>query len=131
MQITKYNRNRLLNTFAEWKVEREFAQPMFNYLVYGYNPGSCFTAVLANDFARAIQSSHPSNTVTAFKALTGWIQNYVPPCARGSYDAVNDWGYLDADKRRKTLEACRLIYTEEEEVMLVLRNQYTQEPSLY
>ncbi len=130
MKITKYNRNRLLNTFKEWHVDREFAEPMYNYLVHGFNPGGCFTSVLANDFAGAIQRSHPGNTVTAFKSLAGWIQNYVPHCARGNYSNVDGWCYMDADKRRKILEDLDLIYTEEEEVMLVLRNQYTQEPVL-
>ncbi len=130
MKFTKYNRNRLLNTFKEWRVDREFAEPMYNYLVFGYSPGSCFTAILANDFARAIQTSHPANTIPALKALVGWMQNYVPHCAKGSYDAVNAWGYMDSDERRKILEDLDLIYTEEEEVMLVLRNTYTQEPVL-
>ena len=130
MKFTKHNRNRLLNTFAEWEVQREFAEPMYNYLVHGYSPGGCFTSVLANDFAGAIQRSHPANTITAFKALAGWIQNYVPYCAKGSYDAVNAWCYMDAENRRKILEDLELIYTEEEEVMLVLRNTYTKEPML-
>ena len=130
MKFTKYNRNRLLNTFKEWHVDREFAEPMYNYLVHGYSPGGCFTSVLANDFAGAIQRSHPANTVNAFKALAGWMQNYVPHCAKGSYSNVDGWCYMDSDKRRKILEDLGLIYTEEEEVMLVLRNTYTQEPVL-
>ena len=130
MKFTKYNRNRLLNTFKEWRVDRDFAEPMYNYLVYGYNPGGCFTSVLANDFAGAIQRSHPGNTIPAFKALIGWIQNYVPACAKGCYSNVDGWCYMDVDQRRKILEDLDIIYTEEEEVMLVLRNQFTQEPVL-
>lgn len=131
MKITKYSRNRLLKTFETWKVPKEFAEPMYNYLVHGFGPGGCFTAVLANDFNRAISSSHPSNTVEAFKALAGWILDTVPVTARGSYDAVSNWCYLTPPQRRAILEKEELIYTEEEEVMLVLRNQYTQEPYLY
>lgn len=131
MKITKYNRNRLLKTFEYWKVPRDFAEPMYNYLIHGWNPGSCFTSVLANDFCGAIQRSHPANTIEALKSLSGWIQDTVPHCAWGSYPAVDDWCYLSAEKRRKILEDNDLIYTEEEEVMLALRNQYTQEPYLY
>ncbi len=131
MKFTKYNRNRLLGTFQKWDVPKDFAEPMYNYLVHGYNPGGCFTSVLANDFYGAIQRSHPANTVEAFKLLTGWIHGEMPREAYGSYDAVNDWCYLNAEQRRAVLEKHEMIYTEEEEVMLVLRNQYTQEPMLY
>ena len=131
MKITKYNRNRLLGTFKHWSVPKDFAEPMYNYLVHGFNPGSCFSAVLANDFFRAISSSHPSNTVEAFKALAGWIHDTVPCEAFGSYDTVSDWCYLSAEQRRAILEKQELIYTEEEEVMLILQNKYTQEPVLY
>lgn len=131
MKFTKYNRNRLLKTFEYWKVPKDFAEPMYNYLVHGYSPGGCFTSVLANDFYGAICRSHPANTVEAFKALAGWIQDHVPYNARGSYEAVDAWCYLQAEERRKILEKQGLIFTEEEEVMLVLRNQYTEEPYLY
>lgn len=131
MKITKYNRNRLLKTFETWRVPRDFAEPMYNYLVHGFNPGSCFTAILANDFYGAIARSHPANTVEAFKALGGWIQENIPYEARGSYSAVSNWCYLTSELRREILEKQGLIYTEEEEVMLVLRNQYTEEPHLY
>lgn len=131
MKVTKYNRNRLLQTFETWRVPRDFAEPMYNYLVHGYNPGGCFTSVLANDFYGAISRSHPANTVEALKALGGWINDNVPFEARGSYKAVSDWCYKTADERRAALEKQGIIYTEEEEIMLVLRNQYTQEPQLY
>ena len=130
MKLKKYN-NRLLKTFETWQVPKDFAEPMYNYLVHGFSPGGCFTAVLANDFYAAIAKSHPANTVEAFKALGGWIQETVPYEARGSYHAVGNWCYLTSELRRDILEKQGLLYTEEEEVMLVLRNQYTQEPHLY
>ncbi len=104
---------------------------MYKYLGYGYKTGSCFTSVLANDFYGAIRRSHPSNTVEAFKALAGWIYETVPREAHGSYEAVDNWCYLTPERRRSILEKSEMLYTEEEEVMLVLRNQYTQEPMLY
>jgi hypothetical protein len=104
---------------------------MLNYLVYGYKPGSCFSAVLANDFFRAIASSHPSNTVEAFKALAGWILDVFPAEARGSYQAVDQWCQLDAVTRRAILERQGLIYTEQEEVLKILRNERAVEPLLY
>lgn len=131
MKLTKYNRNRLLQTFATWNVPRDFAEPMYNYLVHGYNPGSCFTSVLANDFYGAIQRSHPANTIEAFKMLTGWIHSEMPREAYGSYDAVNYWCYLTSEERRAILEKHEMIYTEQEEVTLILQNKFTQEPMLY
>lgn len=131
MNITVYSRNRMYETFSKWDVPRDFADPMANYLIYGYNPGSCFTSVLANDFYGAIQRSHPANTIEAFKALTGWIHSEMPRDAYGSYDAVNNWCYLPAAHRRTILEKCQLIFTEQEEIMLTLKEESTVEPVLY
>jgi hypothetical protein len=128
MNLTKYSRNKLLSTFKTWGVPKDFADPMYNYLVHGYNPGSCFTSVLANDFAGAIAGSHPSNTIAAFKALSGWINDTVPNTACDSYEAVDYWCHIKPDVRRAILETVGLIYTSEEEVWLVLKNEQTVEP---
>ena len=127
MIITVFSRDRLYRTFKQWEVPNDFADPMANYLVYGYEPGSCFTAVLANDFVGAIRSSHPSNSVEAFKALAGWLYSHVPPQAYGSYERVRAWLDLDADERRAILEHNRLIYTAQEETWLALKGQ--EEPA--
>ena len=123
MNITVFSRDRLYKTFTQWDVPTDFADPMANYLVYGYEPGSCFTAVLANDFVGAIRSSHPSNTVEAFKALAGWLYSHVPSQAYGSYEQIRAWLDLDADERRAILEHNRLIYTAKEETWLALKGQ--------
>ena len=131
MNITVYSHNLLKETCERWTVPRDFADPMLNYLVYGYSPGSCFYAVLANDWRGAIGSSHSMNSVEAFKALTGWIHDVFPAEARGSYQAVDQWCQLDAVVRRAILERQGLIYTEQEEVFKILRNEHTVEPVLY
>lgn len=123
MNITHFSRERLYRTFKQWEVPQDFADPMANYLVYGYEPGSCFSAVLANDFIGAIRSSHPSNSVEAFKALAGWIYSHVPHQAYGSYDKVNAWCDLDSDERRAILEHNRLIYSAKEETWLALKGE--------
>jgi Txe/YoeB family toxin of Txe-Axe toxin-antitoxin module len=120
MKITEYSKRRILQTFSLWRVERDFADPMYNYLVHGFEPGSCFTGVLANDFFGAITRSHPSNTVEALKSLAKWVQDTVPREARGSYEAVKYWTNLTEDLRRRILEEHRLIYTSEEEVWMTL-----------
>jgi len=131
MNITVYSRNRLYETFSKWDVPRDFADPMANYLIYGYEPGGCFSAVLANNFFAAIQSSHPRNTVEAFKCLVGWINDCMPSEAYGSDNQVSEWCCLPEGHRRAILEKYELIYTEQEEVMLALRDESTIEPILY
>jgi hypothetical protein len=131
MKLTVHSHNRLLDIARRWDVPRDFADPMLNYLVYGYEPGSCFTAVLANDFAGAIRHSHPNNTVEAFKALTGWINKHFPAEARGSYEAVHHWIAIGPEFRRRALERCHLIYTEQEEIIMTLKNEPDREPVLY
>lgn len=131
MKITVYSHNRLRETCSTWGVPRDFADPMLNYLVYGYEPGSCFTAVLANDFFRAIQSSHPNNTVEAFKCLTGWIRDCFPPESHGSYEDVHHWIAIGPEFRRRALERHHLIYTEQEEIIMTLKNEPDREPVLY
>lgn len=131
MKLTDYSRNRILETFSKWSVPRDFADPMYNYLVHGFEPGSCFTAVLANDFAGAIRSSHPANTVEAFKSLAGWIHDCVPINARGSYPAVQHWVSLEDEDRRLILENHQLIYTCKQEVLKILKEEPTHEPMLY
>lgn len=131
MELAPHSRNRILNTFFQWDVPKDFAEPMYNYLVHGFTPGSCFTAVLANDFQNAIGHSHPANTITAFKALAGWIRDTVPLYARGTYKAVENWIKLSDAERRAVLEEHELIYPEQEEILLILRNTYTNEPILW
>ena len=131
MNITVYSNNRLRESASKWHVPGDFANPMLNYLVYGYEPGSCFTAVLANDFFRAVSSSHPNNTVEAFKYLTGWIHDRFPPEAHGSYDLVRVWCQMGEDHRRSILERDHLIYTEAEEIIKTLKNEDIWEPELH
>jgi hypothetical protein len=131
MKLTTYSRNLLLGTFAKWNVPKDFAEPMYNYLVFGWSPGSCFTSVLANDFHGAIARSHPANTVEALKHLGGWILDCAPREAHGSYDAVSNWCYLKPEARRQILEEYGLVYTEEKEVWMTLEGKSTTEPVLY
>lgn len=129
--ITQFSRNRLLETFHKWHVPKDFADPMYNYLVYGWEPGSCFTSVLANDFYGAVRSSHPANTIEAFKALAGWIKDTMPLESYGSYGAVRNWTVLEEEHRRDRLEASGLIYTAKEETWLALKGAPAPEPQLY
>jgi len=131
MNITVYSRNRLYETLSKWEVPRDYADPVANYLVYGYQPGGFFTSVLANDFFAAISHSHPANTVEALKCLVGWINDCMPPESFGSYDVVADWVSYSPAERRAILERYGLIFTEQEEIMMTLSEHPTKEPVLY
>jgi Txe/YoeB family toxin of Txe-Axe toxin-antitoxin module len=127
MKLSEHSQARICQTFKHWSVDSDFSDPIYNYLVFGFSPGSCFTSVLANDFFRAVQRSHPANTITAFKNLSGWILDTMPKQAFGTYAAVEQWLELTAEERRKVLEEHRLIYTQEEEMILILSGKPTEE----
>jgi len=126
MQLSEYSKNRLKVTFAKWEVDRDYSEPMFSYLVYGFDPGSFFTAVLANDFMAAVSHSHPANTIPALKRLIGWINDCMPADAYGSYTAVTEWYKMDDEDRRYCLERHQLIYTSKEEVVKILKDEPVQ-----
>jgi hypothetical protein len=132
MNLTAHSRNRFMDTFVHWEVPRDFADPLYNYLVHGFQPGSFWTAILANDFARAIQCSHPGNTVPALKAAVGWLNDTLEHgVAWGTPDAVEHWLQMTPAERRSVLESNHLVYTGEEEVLLILKDTPTREPHLW
>jgi len=75
--------------------------------------------------------SHPSNTIEALKAATGWIHDHVPPQARGSYEAVDAWCDIDTESRKAILLERRLILPSKTEVIKALKGEPTQEPILW
>jgi len=131
MNLSKYSKHKLMQTFARWDVPKEFAEPFYNYLVFGYTPGSCFTSVLANDFVSAISRSHPSNTINAFKALVGWMRDTMPEEAYGSYEKVKAWAGINPEQRRIILEHTGLVFTSKEEIVKILKDEPSTEPHLY
>jgi hypothetical protein len=125
MNLTKYSRNRMMLSATRWTVAREYFDPLYNYLVHGFEPGSFWSAVLANDFMRAISCSHPNNDISALKNTVGWIRDSFPEESFGNHRVVSEWIKLSSHRRRMILESSRLIYTEHEEVMLALKGEVT------
>jgi hypothetical protein len=128
MNVSKFNRDRIMLGASRWTVPREYFDALYNYLVYGFEPGSFWTAVLANDFMNAIQHSHPANTIEALKHATGWIRDTFPVESYGGYKNIKSWMELEPTDRRMILEECRLIYTEQEEVMALLKGEHARTP---
>jgi hypothetical protein len=131
MNISVYSRNNILQTMEYWKVPRDYADPIYNYLVHGYEPGSFFTAVLANDWFGAIQRSHPANTIDGLKAVSAWINEHMPKQCWGSYDKVGKWLTATDETRRSVLEKAELIFTEKDETWMALQGKPTHEPMLF
>jgi len=130
--LTKFSRNRMILSATRWTVPRDYFDPLYNYLVHGYEPGSFWSAVLANDFMRAVQSSHPGNKVDALKHTVGWIQDSFPQESYGNIFMVEDWIRRSGHDRRMLLESARMIYTEQEEIMMTLKGERTEpEPVLW
>lgn len=131
MLIWQYSKNSILEGMSNWDVPKDFADPMVNYLLYGYSPGSFFTAVLANDFMAAMRCSHPANSIQALKNLCGWITEKMPLTCRVSYDNIQQWLNLSDDQRRDILVQHRLVYTEKQETWMALQGKPTHEPMLF
>jgi len=124
MELTENSKARLKNTFEGFNVPPDFYEPVYNYLVYGHQPGGFFTSILANDFMGAMPRSHHSNSVVSLSNLAKWISYYLPEySAWGSYDTVKYWLMMSSEDRRKVLEKCKLIFTEQEEVIMILKDE--------
>lgn len=129
MNVTKHSRNRFLETLNQWEVPGDYADVMFNYFVQGFEPGSFFTAVLANDFANAMTHSHPGNSIPGLKNLMGWIRSTMTyQIAWGNYTTVEKWLEMSAEDRRAILVERNLVYTEQDEIMKALTSERTVEP---
>jgi hypothetical protein len=128
VNLTKYSRNRMMTAATHWTVPREYFDPLYNYLVHGFAPGSFWSAVLANDFMAAVQHSHPSNSLPHLKNVVGWMQDQWPEASYGNHDRVIMWQDLEPIQRRQQLESSHLIYSEEQEVMMALKNVRTHKP---
>lgn len=131
MEISKYSRARIMQTAVQWEVDKEYFDTIYNYLIYGFEPGSFFSAVLANDFFRAMQSSHPANKIQALKNLTGWIRSTMGyGIFWGSQEVVDAWLKMSDDARRERLESLRLIYPEQDEIVMIIKDEKVTEPHM-
>ena len=130
MELTTYSENRLWNSLQHWRVCKDFADPMFNYLVYGISPGGFFSSWYANDVT-AILHCHPANTVESLKDLTKWMVNCMPHEAWGTRDRVQGWLKLVTAERRKILEERELVYSEQDEIMMSLKGYPSNEPGYW
>jgi hypothetical protein len=129
MKISKYSKNHIMRGAADWEVPKDHFDPIYNYMIHGLEPGSFFSAVLANDFFKAMQHSHPVNSIAGLKNLAGWIRSTMSyGIFWGSESVVKQWLKLTEVERREQLEALNLIFPEKEEIVMILKDQRTVEP---
>ena len=123
MEYTQFSIKKLQQSMIQCGMDVEYQWPLINFLLYGMAPGSFFTSVLSNDYHSAILHSHPSNTMTALKPVSQWLQCYLYCCPYiGSHEALGNWYALSDIERRTVLESRGLVYTEEQEVELALKS---------
>jgi len=121
MKLTKVSINLLIRTFQYWHVDEEYREPIYNYLVHGFNPGSFFHNVFANDFIGAMVQCHTKNSVDSLRMLVGWIGDYMPREAYGSHEQVYRWVEMPEAQRRMYLEKANLIYDHSQEMWETLK----------
>jgi len=122
MKLSKHSEHRLRKSLNYWRVPGDFTEPMYNYLVFGFEPGGFFKGWYAND-ATSILHSHSGNTVEALKDLTKWMLNCMPRESWGSHEKVRAWLKMSDADRRKILEEWDLVFTEEQETWMILKNE--------
>jgi hypothetical protein len=124
--VSKHSLARMHESLASYNVPKDYAHPIANYLVHGLHPGGFFTSLLANDATGAISHSHPLNDMLTLKNLVTWIQNtLVNGVHYGSYEIVYEWINTPTDTKRKSLEDRNLIFDEQTEIMMILKDEPT------
>ena len=132
MDFSRYSKVRIMKSAADWEVSKEYFDPIYNYMVHGFEPGSFFSALLANDMFRALASSHPANDIQALKNLTGWIQSTNSyGIFWGSKEVVQNWLKMTTEERREKLELLRLVIPEKDEIVMILRGDKVVEPHMW
>jgi hypothetical protein len=132
MEISKYSKARIMQSAVEWEVDKEYFDPIYNYLVHGFEPGSFYSALLANDMFRAMACSHPANSVLALKKLTAWIRSTMGyDVFWGSKEVVDNWIKMPDSQRREKLELLRLVFPEKDEIVKILKDERVVEPHMW
>lgn len=132
MKISKYSKARITQSAIDWKVDKEYFDPIYNYIINGFAPGSFFTALLSNDMFRAMACSHPANTIPALKNLTNWIRSTAGfGIFWGSEEVVMNWLNMSEYERRIKLELLRIVFSEKDEIVMILKDEPCREPIFF
>ena len=83
-------------------------EAIFNYLVYGWEPGGFLTAVMANDLLRAATVADVEN-VKRLAHVARFVVYALPQASYGSYDQVKTWLQLTDQEREEILVTAQLL----------------------
>lgn len=132
MDFSRYSKARIMKSAVDWEVSKEYFDPIYNYIVHGFEPGSFYSALLANDMFRAMASSHPANSVNELKKLTAWIRSTMGHgIFWGSTEVVDNWIKMSESQRREKLELLHLVIPEKDEIVMILKGEPCVEPHMW
>ena len=83
-------------------------EAIFNYLVYGWEPGGFLTAVMANDLLRAATVADVEN-VKRLAHVARFVVYALPHGCYGNYDQVKSWCRLTDEEREAVLVTADLL----------------------
>ena len=100
----------------------DWEDELYNYIVLGFNGGSFFMSLYANDNILAVsRKSHELSSMRSIRSIMGWLSNKAPAACWGSQDKIIAWMRLTTDQRREICEELNLLPTEKEEVWDILK----------
>ena len=77
-------------TFHGVALDDEDIASITRYVEHGIPPGSFLTAVLANDFMKAVGRADSRN-IHRLATWAAYIYNEIPGSCHGSYEIVKEW----------------------------------------
>ena len=105
--------NTKLLDFSRSKMTEDSKQSLYNYFVYGLEPGGFMMAVLSNNLYGAVARADFVN-INLLGEYARWLINYAPDGSHGDIDTVKGWlcknGYYN--RFQKELVAERLCKPE-------------------
>lgn len=131
MYLSTINKQRIQSSFEYWGLTKDFSDPLYHYLVFATSPGGFFTSLLANDCMTALGKSHPANSLEMLKNIAGWVINYMPKEAWGTYEKVEHWKSLNDEQRQRILEDTGLILTPQKETWATLKGDFLLDKNPY
>lgn len=78
MKYSQFSKDRLRRRIREYSSMVNIRESLENYLLYGYDPGSCYKAFFAGDSFNCFLHGHPANSFLEFKEMSAFIVNLCP-----------------------------------------------------
>jgi hypothetical protein len=104
---------------------------LVDYLIRGFEPGSFYYFMFANDMFAAVGHAHPSISMAHLKQLVGFMKYHFPEgMAWGSNTAVDRWLDMTDDERFEKLRERGLWLTEAQEMWAALQGIQYHDPKI-